>query len=61
MMVDISMRFAFYVTDKLPADVAGGIRIKLLPFGAVEDFRGSVSKVLSKTEDYLESATLAKN
>lgn len=46
--------FRIYVTDKLPGDIAGGIRIKLLPFGAVEDFKGSLSKVLSKAEDYLD-------
>jgi Holliday junction resolvase RusA-like endonuclease len=46
--------FRIYVTDKLPGDITGGIRLKLLPFGAVEDFRRSVSKVLSKAEDYLD-------
>ena len=46
--------FRIYVTDKLPIDVAGGIRIKLLPFGAIQDFRGSVSHVLRKAEEYLE-------
>jgi hypothetical protein len=46
--------FRIYVTDKLPIDVAGGIRIKLLPFGAVHDFRSSVDEVLRKAEEYLE-------
>jgi Holliday junction resolvase RusA-like endonuclease len=46
--------FRVYVTDKLPRDVAGGIRIKLLPFGAIHDFRSSVSEVLRRTEEYLE-------
>lgn len=46
--------FRVYVTDKLPLDAAGGIRIKLLPFGAIQDFRGSVDQVLRKAEEYLE-------
>ena len=46
--------FRIYVTDKLPLDAAGGIRIKLLPFGAIQDFRGSVGQVLRKAEEYLE-------
>ncbi len=46
--------FRIYVTDKLPIDAAGGIRIKLLPFGAVQDFRGSVGQVLRKAEEYLD-------
>jgi len=46
--------FRIYVTDKLPMDRAGGIRIKLLPFGAIQDFTGSVDEVLRKAEEYLE-------
>jgi Holliday junction resolvase RusA-like endonuclease len=46
--------FRIYVTDKLPIDAAGGIRIKLLPFGAIQDFRGSVGQVLRRAEEYLE-------
>jgi hypothetical protein len=43
--------FRIYVTDKLPKDIAGGIRIKLLPFGAIHDFRSSVSEVLRMAEE----------
>jgi hypothetical protein len=46
--------FRIYVTDRLPIDAVGGIRIKLLPFGAIQDFRGSVGDVLRKLEEYLE-------
>lgn len=46
--------FRIYVTDKLPVDAAGGIRIKLLPFGAIQDFRALVGQVLRKAEEYLE-------
>jgi len=46
--------FRIYVTDKLPLDAAGGIRMKLLPFGAIQDFSGSVDQVLRKAEEYLE-------
>jgi Holliday junction resolvase RusA-like endonuclease len=46
--------YRIYVTDKLAVDTSGGIRIKLLPFGAIHDFRHSVSEVLRETEKYLD-------
>jgi Holliday junction resolvase RusA-like endonuclease len=49
--------FRVYVTDKLPLDAAGGIRIKLLPFGATQDFSGSIDEVLRKAEEYLDDQT----
>jgi hypothetical protein len=53
-MADDLNAFRIYVTDKLPGDIAASIRSKLLPFGSIDDFRGSISKVLSKAEDYLD-------
>lgn len=46
--------YRIYVTDRLAVDISGGIRVKLLPFGAIQDFEHSISKVLRKTEEYLE-------
>ena len=46
--------FRIYVTDKLPVDISGGIRIKLLPLSAIQEFRMSIGKVLRKAEEYLE-------